>query len=176
VKYFLPVQPLRRAAHCRVTTAHDCAGETVRMLSSAIEQNRPTAAAQSAGLLSRILATCLDLRSVWSLGHDCSAQEARRGHDLLLFADWPTLRALRKSNPLHRAEVQVLVVIDGDRFENVWGPHRVSGSIARWAWRPVASDVAYYDESRWVELAGAERTVARVRRKALLVWPRLAAR
>jgi hypothetical protein len=146
------------------------------MLSTAIEQSGPTAADQSSGLLSRILACCLDLQSVWSLGHDCAAQKAGRGHDLLLFADGPTLHALRKSNPLHRADVQVLVVIDGERFENVWGTHRLSGSIARWAWRPAASDVAYYDESRWVELAGAERTVTRVRRKAFLVWPRLAAR
>jgi hypothetical protein len=146
------------------------------MLTSAMQPSAPTVAAEPSALLSRILACCLDLQSVWSLGHDCSAPQARRGHELLLFADRPTLHALRKSNPLHRADVQVLVVIDGDRFENVWGPHRLSGSIARWAWRPVASDVAYYDESRWVELAGAERTVTRVRRKAFLVWPRLAAR
>jgi hypothetical protein len=47
----------------------------------------------------------------------------------------------------------------------------MNGSLARWAWRQVAQDVAYYDESRWAEPGQGNTAVTRVRRKAFLIWP-----
>jgi hypothetical protein len=64
----------------------------------------------------------------------------------------------------------VLVVTDGDRFENVWGPRKLSGSLARWAWQQVSPDEAYYDESRWADAGGQPGRVVRVRRKATVLW------
>ncbi len=58
------------------------------------------------------------------------------------------------------------MVIDGDVFESAWGPRKLSGSLARWAWRQISPHEAYYDEARWAQ-AGS---VVRVRRKALLLW------
>ena len=107
----------------------------------------------------RLAACCLDIRSVWSIEHA-----------LLLFADERTLAHLRKCEDLRRADVDVLVVIDGDRFENVWGPRKLSGSLGRWAWQQVSPDEAYYDESRWDDAGGQAGRVVRVRRKAALLW------
>jgi hypothetical protein len=127
-----------------------------------------------AGFLSRLVERCPGIRAVWSLGNSDDAAQAA-GHELLAFADGATLERLRTSEDLQRADVQLLVVVDGDRFENAWGPCRLSGSLARWAWRQVAPTVAYYDESKWAERQGEGGIVVRVRRKALLVWqPQLA--
>jgi hypothetical protein len=89
--------------------------------------------------------------------------------ELLAFADAPTLERLRRASDLHNADVEFLVVIDGDRFENAWGPRKLSGSLARWAWRQVSPGLAYYDESRWAE-PNRTGSVVRVRRTAVLVW------
>jgi hypothetical protein len=111
----------------------------------------------------------LEISAVWSVGHaDASAEQ--RPCELLVFADLTTLERLRKSGSLHCTDVDVLVVVDGDRFENAWGEHRVSGSLARWAWRQVSPELAYYDESKWAERGGEAGNVVRVRRKAVLVW------
>lgn len=129
-------------------------------------------ATELSAFLSRLLMRSLEIRAVWSIG---DADEAARTsapprYELLVFADRPTLDNLRKSDHLHRADVELLVVIDGDRFENAWGQRRLSGSLARWAWRPVSANLAYYDESKWAEHEGNGGAVVRVRRKAVLIW------
>jgi hypothetical protein len=126
--------------------------------------------------VARVLASCLDIREVWSIDHCADAsQPAPARHELLAFADAATLQRLRKSEHLHRADVELLVVIDGDLFESAWGPRKLSGSLARWAWRQISPHEAYYDESRWSERDGEAGTVVRVRRRALVVWQREAA-
>src|SRR5574340_1218156 len=107
----------------------------------------------------RLVAYCLDIRSVWLIEHG-----------LLLFADERTLERLRKADDLRRPDIEVLVVTDGDCFENVWGPCKLSGSLARWAWQQVSREEAYYDESRWADASGQSGGVVRVRRKASLLW------
>lgn len=121
--------------------------------------------------VSRVLASCLDIRSLWSLDH--SPDDPWRSnppYQLLAFADLQTLHQLRKSADLHRQDLDFLVVVDGDVFENAWGRQRVSGSLARWAWRLASPDEAFYDESRWDPRGGNAGNVIRLRRKALLIW------
>jgi hypothetical protein len=131
-----------------------------------MEARVQSAPAELSAFVSCVLVPCLDIRAVWSVGHaDAAAAQAR--HELLVFADPATLKRLRKSGHLHRADVDLLVVVDGDQFENAWGQRRLSGSLARWAWRQVSPELAYYDESKWAEGDG---TVVRVRRKAVLIW------
>jgi hypothetical protein len=118
----------------------------------------------------RLLAGCLDIRSMWSIGYDAERGSAPAGPCMLLaFADQATLEHLRRSKHLHDAAFQLLVVTDGERFESAWGPAMLSGSLARWAWRETSASEAYYDESCWARGAG-DGGVVRVRRKAHLVW------
>jgi hypothetical protein len=130
-----------------------------------------TISAELSQFLARVLLHCLDIRAVWSVGHAEVGVKARRDlHELLVFANAQTLHILRRTDHLHRADVQVLVVFDGEQFESAWGACRLSGSLARWAWRQVAPDVAYYDESKWASRADEANALVRVRRKALLIW------
>ena len=119
--------------------------------------------------LSRVLVSCLEIRAVWSSA-DAGSLLAAASHQLIVFADRPTLLSLRRSERLHRADVELLVVFDGDQFENAWGPQRLSGSLSRWAWRQVSDELAYFDESKWANPEADAGTVVRVRRQAVLIW------
>ena len=79
----------------------------------------------------------------------------------------PTLRRLHGAP--HSRPVELFVVTDGDSVESAWHGERVSGSLARWAWRQTSPHEAFYDEARWGAEPGA---VVRVRRKAQLLWSR----
>jgi len=129
--------------------------------------------AEITAFVSSVLASCLDIHAVWSMDH-CPAESrpAPLRHELLAFADAATLARLRKSEHLHRADVELLVVVDGDLFESAWGPRKLSGSLARWAWRQISPHEAYYDESRWSQCDGDAGAVVRVRRRAIIVWQR----
>lgn len=116
-----------------------------------------------------LLASFLDIRAVWRIGLDAEAAAAApAGLTLLVFADAPTLRRLHKCPDARFPGLELLVVTDGDVFESAWGA-RVSGSLARCAWRQSSGSEAFYDESHWAPGAAAG-TVVRVRRKAVLVW------
>ena len=122
-------------------------------------------------LVERVLLSCLDIRSVWSMDHHPDGPTATAARpELLAFADLETLRHLRVCEDLHCTDVELLVVTDGDGFESAWGPCKLSGSLARLAWRQVSADEAYYDEARWATPGGDAGAVVRVRRKAVLVW------
>ena len=113
--------------------------------------------------LQHLFVHCLDVRAVWLL----DAAPSHRRHELLIFADRPTLECLRAATGVRRADLDVLVVVDGDLFESAWGLRKLSGSLARWAWRQVSEEEAYYDESRWADEAGG---VTRTRCRARLIW------
>jgi hypothetical protein len=121
------------------------------------------------GFISRILERCLNIRSVWWMAQDNhEAAPVAPRWELLAFADPATLERLRKATDLHRADVDILIVMDGDRFENAWGQRRLSGSLVRWSWRQVRPAEAYYNESRWADQN--DGGVVRIRRRAILIW------
>src|SRR5918912_1501478 len=100
------------------------------MLLSSRSQARAAPPPEVADFLFRILANCLDITSVWSIGHHPEAPyEAPR--TLLAFADKAKLQRLRTGEYLHEAHIEFLVVTDGDLFESAWGPGKLSGSLAR---------------------------------------------
>jgi hypothetical protein len=141
------------------------------MLSTALNASVHSAPAELPAFLSRLLARCLEIRAVWSVAHaDLALATPDSACELLVFADRPTLQRLRTSDYLHRADVELLVVFDGNQFENAWGRRRLSGSLARWAWRQVTDELAYYDESKWAHDEADAGAVVRVRRKAVLIW------
>ena len=121
--------------------------------------------------IAALLLGCLDIRSLWSLDHSAGDTCLQPGRSqLLAFADLATLRHLRIREDLHRTDVALLVVVDGDDFESAWGSCRLSGSLSRWAWRQISAHEAYYEEARWEERTREAGNVVRVRRKALLIW------
>jgi len=116
---------------------------------------------------------CPSLQSIWTIG-DRADGEVLDSHgpfdwDLVAFADEPTLHRLRKATDLHRPDVVLRVVTDGDRFEVAWGRRPVSGSLFQWDWRQATEKEAYYSEARWRAPAGTG-SVERTRRRAACVW------
>ena len=101
-----------------------------------------------------LLADFLDVRAVWSIGHEPAAAAAACVDAVfLVFADARTRERLEK----HSAPgVRLIVVTEGDLWH--------SGS----AWHQTSAREAFYDEAHWV--SGGD--VIRVRRKAHLVWHR----
>jgi hypothetical protein len=113
------------------------------------------------------------MRSIWMIGNRANGEALDSpgpfDWDLVAFADTPTLHRLRKATDLHRVDVLLRVVTDGDRFEVAWGKLRVSGSLFQWDWCQANGKEAYYSEARWkgrAETGNVERT----RRKAACVW------
>src|SRR3954471_20012257 len=90
----------------------------------------PAAFPEISAFMQHLFVYCLDVQAVWLL----DAASSQRRHELLVVADRPTLERLRAATDLHRADLDVLVVIDGDAFESAWGLRKVSGSLGRWAW------------------------------------------
>jgi hypothetical protein len=141
------------------------------MTHDVLDERPATLPARWRGFLREVLASSLDIRSIWWIGH--APLEERRDApllQLLAFGSAAVLERLRKRDPLRRPDVELLVVLDGDAFASAWGPSLWTGSLARWAWRETSPGEAYYDESRWAQAAGKGGTVVRVRRKAILLW------
>lgn len=122
-----------------------------------------------AEFIARVRQCCLEVRQVWLVAQDGAPAVAAPRWELLAFGSSETLKRLRRADNLHRSDIDVLVVTDGDHFENAWGPRQLSGSLARWGWRPASAGEAYYDEAKW---AGEDGAVVRVRRRAALLWSR----
>ena len=53
----------------------------------------------------------------------------------MLFADDASLRRVRSATHLHRDDVHLRVVTDGDRFAPGWGEAVGGGSLFQWEWR-----------------------------------------
>lgn len=98
--------------------------------------------------LDQLAEHCPDIRSVWVIGDRADDETSRSygpfGWDLLAFADEGTLRQLREATDLHRSDVRLHVVTDGNRFEPAWGDAALSGSLSGWNWKRVSEREAFY--------------------------------
>ena len=110
------------------------------------------------------------IRSLWLVA-DC-AGEGRHGTrlytwDLIAFADPLSLHRLRRSVKLHRADVRVRVLGDGNRLESAWGSEGRHGVLSASDWHESNPGEGTYLESSAPPHGsdGAGR-----RRKALCVW------
>lgn len=106
---------------------------------------------------------CPDIRSVWEIGVRADDEVlgtcAPFGWDLIAFADDDTLQQLRAATDLHRPDVRLRVVTDGDRFEPAWGDAALSGSLSDWGWRRVSEREAFYSPEGQGPLRSRRRAV-----------------
>jgi hypothetical protein len=87
------------------------------------------------------------IKEVWLIGS--RANESARADsdwDYIVFADERTLSLLRCDESLRRPDIDVLMVFDGDSFEEPWPTaHRKKhGSLHGWGWRRLAMKKAVY--------------------------------
>ena len=116
-----------------------------------------------------ILGCGLLIRSIWRLGELANGELGGRppyAWDLMAFGDPMTLERLRRAEQLHRPDVRIRVVTDGDRFAVAWGGEGASGSLAQCEWRESGPTQAFYTST----VSGVEG-VRRARCRAVRLWP-----
>lgn len=98
------------------------------------------------------------IEEVWLLRPRVN-DEQRRGSDwdLLAFADEAALAAIRANPSIHRGDLHLTIVTDGDRFETAWGAPR-SGRLSSIRWR-----VEDLHSATYVEDGTARAAAVRVR-------------
>jgi hypothetical protein len=75
---------------------------------------------------------CPGIAEIWLVGSRANlTQRDDSDWDFLLFADEDTLSALRAAPELARDDFDLLVVIDGDRFESPWQRMDTPGKFKR---------------------------------------------
>lgn len=116
-----------------------------------------------------LLACCPMIRSVWLVGDAAGGPEAARlpRWDVIVFADALTLHRLRKTAKLHRGDVRLRVLVDGNRLESAWERIRRDEATLASEWRQSSPGEGYYTESV-AEQAQAGR--ASRRRHAVCLW------
>ena len=123
--------------------------------------------------LSELQASCPAVSSVWLIGERAGSPAPHaadpRVWDLVAFADGASLRRLRKALHLHRSDVRLRVVTDGDHFAAAWGDLPGLGSLLQWDWVQAGKGEAFYSEASWREPAQTG-LVERTRRRALCLW------
>src|SRR5438046_873700 len=122
-----------------------------------------------------VVHTCNDFQSVWLIGSRANGTaHSSSDWDLIGFGSEKGLACLRQRSELHRADVDFLVVTDGNAFENAWGEREKTGSLAHWEWNEASTAEAEYTEAEWV---GGETNGSVVcnRRLAVCLWRRATA-
>ena len=93
-----------------------------------------------------------NIDSIWLMGSRAN-NTAREDSDwdLLVFADKPIFDAIAADSTFFDAAIDLMVVFDGDKFENPFGGRdgrRVkNGSLSEWEWRHFSLDIATYKVS-----------------------------
>ena len=117
-----------------------------------------------------VVARCPAIRSIWRIGDSADApSDARSSWDLLAFANPYTLLQLRVATALHRGDVRLRIVTDGDRVHSAWGNAPDDGSLRRWEWTETGGGDAFYSEARWAA-PQSNGVVERVRLRARCLW------
>jgi hypothetical protein len=81
---------------------------------------------------------------VWLLGKPSDHSRGKEGlWTLLTFGNEAVLESLRADSSLHRCDVRLWVVTDGDRYVSAWGEGE-SGTLTSLEWRRGGADSAAY--------------------------------
>ena len=122
----------------------------------------------------RITGTYEEIEEVWLMGSRANGTARPDSDwDLLVFADEPTFRRMRKNHRLRRAEIDCLVVRGGNEFREPWGRRPKHGDLCGWGWTKMSKSEAEYDATKWVEDEDGGRTISK-RCRAIRIWPRQA--
>lgn len=111
------------------------------------------------------------IREIWLLGSRAKGHERPDSDwNLLAFADEDTFQELRGNVQFRRADVELLVVRDGDEFREPWGDNPKHGYLSEWAWVKTSDREAQYHGTKWVQDEKGGRTIIELCRASRL-WP-----
>jgi hypothetical protein len=87
------------------------------------------------------------IRQVWLIGSQVSGTATPSSDwDYIVMADQPTLNDIAASPAFNEANIDLLVVYDGDRFRKPWpdGARQKQGSLSGWQWEEQTAASATY--------------------------------
>jgi len=98
------------------------------------------------------------IEEVWLIGSRANhTAHAGSDWDFIAFADQAACDEIEVDAQWHRADVDLLVVVDGNEFKRPWGNPQ-AGTLEAWAWKRAGPTAATYigstwsdDEDAWVE-------------------------
>lgn len=96
------------------------------------------------------------IESIWWIGSRANPTSPRRPRpdsdwDLVAFADRATLDALRARSELHRDDVDLLVVFDGEHYVKPFDAAAEERLWSAWNWTQLNDNRASYETSYWPE-------------------------
>ena len=122
--------------------------------------------------LSRITATHPGIREIWLFGSRANGQARPNSNwNLFVFAGQDTLQRLGESSRFRRADIQLLVVKDGDEFREPWGDKPKQGYLSEWEWLKISDREAEYCGIKWAQEEKGGQTSMELCR-AIRLWPR----
>jgi len=120
--------------------------------------------------LSKLTRAHPGMREIWLL----TAPEKPKGRHgsawkLLVFADEDTFQQLCHERRFKRADVELLVVGDGDAFRDPWNQDSETGYLSEWQWVKTSEGEAQYYGTKWVQDEKLGRAIVELC-KARLLW------
>ena len=99
-------------------------------------------------LLQQLIALSPGPISVWLIGSRANGRaKPDSDTDLLVFGS-PAFLAAARAHLSRSVNVDVLVVTDGDKFEDVW--ETKSGSLSSWHWKQKSAETATYNGTKFI--------------------------
>lgn len=121
--------------------------------------------------LSKITRAHPGIREIWLFGSRAKG-EGRPGSDwnFFVFADEDTFQQLAKNIRFKRADVQLLVIRNGDEFREPWGRNPKQGYLSEWEWVKISDREAQYCGIKWAQEEKGGQTALELC-KAIRLWP-----
>jgi len=111
------------------------------------------------------------MREIWLLASPAKGHGRHSSAwKLLAFADEDTFQRIRTDIRFRRAEVELLVVRDGDEFREPWSASAEPGYLSEWEWVKTSAREAQYYGTKWVQDEKLGRAIVELC-KATLLWP-----
>lgn len=111
------------------------------------------------------------IREIWLFGSRAKGGSSPDADwNLFVFADGETFRQLGRNRRFRRADVQLLVVLDGDEFQEPWGDNPKRGYLSEWEWVKISDREAQYCGIKWAQEEKGGQTAIELCR-AIRVWP-----
>ena len=100
-----------------------------------------------ASYIESVASSSQDIASIWLIGSRANGNESPNSDwDFVVFGSNAGLEAIRK-NVDERADVDLLIVTDGDSFQDPWKTK--TGKLSSWEWQETCDGGAVYRSTKW---------------------------
>lgn len=114
------------------------------------------------------------IQSIWLFGSRANeTQRIDSDWDLLVFGTQEILEALKFDQTFHQKIMDLLVVYNGNNFENPWEEEQKSGSLIEWCWKESSANEATYRATKGIFNVNGEEefNIKMTQCKAYRVYP-----